>query len=578
NDVDYTEVSVQTDAFVALGSTVENSTLAISSETGTNNIVAALNRDLKSRDNGELMYLLSGTAPNRVFTIQWKNYRRIPTSATNDILNFQIQLHEGSNEVVFAYGSFSVVNVITAQTVQVGLRGDSNMDFNNRTTTTDWTATEAGTTNSANCRLNSTVFPPDGLMFTFAPPQQGEPPLPAVNPIPAHDALDVAIGTNLSWVTGGGIVDGYKVYFGTDSPPTNLVNGTIQTGTVYDHPTDLVYSTDYYWQIVPFNTYGDAVDCPIWHFTTLDDPTISVYPHVENFDIVTPPALPLGWSVINANQDTYTWETYGGNADTDPNSVRIRYNTDLAMDDWLITPPLQMMADTPYQLTFSYRANSSNYPEALSVYWGTSPDAASLTNLLFENLNITSTDYTQEEVLFNITTAGTYYIGFHGHSAADMFYLYMDSITIDEVTDDIYPPTDLTATVDGNNVTLNWLEPSPPGGEWIHYDSGQNDDSIGTGAAADFDVAIRFPASEMQDYAGMSLYAVKAWPAQAGTFAIRVWTGGDASAPAQMVVDQPFTPAPLDSYNTVLLDDPVSITGTEELWFGYRCNVTSGYP
>jgi len=27
-----------------------------------------------------------------------------------------------------------------------------------------------------------------------------------------------------------------------------------------------------------------------------------------------------------------------------------------------------------------------------------------------------------------------------------------------------------------------------------------------------------------------------------------------------------------------VLDNPVMITGTEELWFGYRCNVTSGYP
>jgi hypothetical protein len=469
NEVDHTEISVQTDAFVALGSTVDNSTLAISSESGTNNIVAALNRDLISRDDGELMYLLSGTAPNRVFTVQWKNYRRWPTPAANDVFNFQIQFHEGSNEVVFAYGAFTAVNVITARTVQVGLRGDSNQDFNNRTTTTDWTATEAGTTNNANCHLTSTVFPPDGLIFTFSPPQQGEPPLPAVNPVPAHDALDVAIGTNLNWVTGGGVVDGYKVYFGTDSPPTNLVNGTIQTETVYNYASDLIYSTDYYWQIVPFNTFGDAANCPIWHFTTLDDPTVTEYPHVENFDNVTPPALPLGWSTINANQDSYTWETYAGNADTAPNSVRIRYNTALDMDDWLISLPLQLTADTPYELTFSYRANSSNYPEALSVYWGASPDGASLTNLLFENDNITNTTYTQESVLFDVTTTGTYYIGFHGYSDADMFYLYMDSITIDEMIEDLNPPTNLAAeVVDGNYVHLTWeapgdTPPPPPG-------------------------------------------------------------------------------------------------------------------
>jgi len=153
----------------------------------------------------------------------------------------------------------------------------------------------------------------------------------------------------------------------------------------------------------------------------------------------------------------------------------------------------------------------------------------------------------------------------------------MGDIVVNEMA---FPPYQVVATeaTDGSNVSITWMAPNPGAvGEWLHYDNGENYDSIGTGGAADFDVAIRFPASALQDYAGMSLYAVKAWPAQAGTFSIRVWTGGNASAPAQMVVDQPFTPT-LDTYNTVMLNNPVTITGTEELWFGYRCNVTGGYP
>jgi hypothetical protein len=581
NGVDYTQISVQTDAFIAFGPEVANNTLAISSATGTNNIVAALNRDLKSRDNGELSYLLTGTEPNRVFIVQWKNYRRIPTSAANDVFNFQIQIQENGDKVVFAYGAFTVVNVTTAQTVQVGLRGDSNADYNNRTTTTDWTATTAGTANNASCRISDTVFPPNGLIFTYTPPQTGTPPNPAQNPVPANNAVNVAIGANLTWVTGGGTVEGYRVFFGTDNPPTNLVNGTVQTGTVYDHPTDLSYSTAYYWKIVPFNAAGgDAVDCPVWQFTTLADPTVTTYPYNQNFDEATPPALPLGWSAINANGDAYTWETYAGNADTAPNSARIRYNTSMAMDDWMLTPPMTMTADNTYLIKFMYRANSTTYAEALSVYTGTAPNAASLTNLIYENLNITNTTYAQAEVTFTPTAAGNYYIGFHGHSAADMFYLYLDTFSVEVNNDSMDPPTNLTATVVNNTyVSLDWDAPGvvPPVGEWIHYDSGLNDDSIGTGAAADFDVAIRYPASALTQYAGQSLYAVKAWPAQAGSFSIRVWTGGTPAAPAQMVVDQAFTPT-LDTYNTVMLTNPVTVTGNEELWFGYRCNVTSGYP
>jgi len=146
-----------------------------------------------------------------------------------------------------------------------------------------------------------------------------------------------------------------------------------------------------------------------------------------------------------------------------------------------------------------------------------------------------------------------------------------------ELTDTIMLPCNMLATLEGDNVNLTWDAPGMGENRWIHYDDGQNHDSFGTGAAADFDAAIRFPVYALQNYAGMSLQAVKAWPAGEGSFSIRVWTGGDDSAPAQMVVDQPFN-AELNAYNTVILDSPVYITGTEELWFGYRCLVEGGYP
>ena len=153
----------------------------------------------------------------------------------------------------------------------------------------------------------------------------------------------------------------------------------------------------------------------------------------------------------------------------------------------------------------------------------------------------------------------------------------MGDITVNELA---FPPYGVVAEEAANfsNVTVTWQAPNPAAvGEWLHYDNGENNDSIGTGGANDFDVYIRYPASALSDYAGMSLYTLKVWPAQAGTFSVRVWTGGTATQPANMVVDQGFTPV-LDTYNTVELDNPVTVTGNEELWFGYRNVVTGGYP
>ncbi|MCK9584506.1 MAG: carboxypeptidase regulatory-like domain-containing protein [Candidatus Cloacimonetes bacterium] len=145
------------------------------------------------------------------------------------------------------------------------------------------------------------------------------------------------------------------------------------------------------------------------------------------------------------------------------------------------------------------------------------------------------------------------------------------------LTEITLPPAAVEAVEAGANVNVTWMEPGTAGGEWLHYDSGENNDSIGTGGVADFDVAVRFPPSALTEYAGMSLHALKVWPAQAGTFTLKVWTGGTAAAPGALVVEQAFTPV-LDTYNMVELNNPVTITGNEELWFGYNCNVSGGYP
>ncbi len=177
---------------------------------------------------------------------------------------------------------------------------------------------------------------------------------------------------------------------------------------------------------------------------------------------------------------------------------------------------------------------------------------------------------------YNYVVHFTGYADTSGEVVVGTTNVNMGDVIINEVA---YPPNTVVATeaTDYSNVVLTWNEPGTGVAAWIHYDSGENDDSIGTGGAADFDVAIRYPASALQDYLGTSLQALKVWPAQPGTFSLRVWTGGTPTAPGTMVVDQAFTPV-LDTYNTVILDNPVPVNGNEELWFGYRCNVTSGYP
>uniref|UniRef100_UPI004047AD58 fibronectin type III domain-containing protein n=1 Tax=Flavobacterium sp. TaxID=239 RepID=UPI004047AD58 len=170
NGITYTQFSVNANGFIALGATITSSYTAISSG-ATNNIISALNGDLNGSATGELSYQLSGTAPNQVLTVQWKNYRHY--NATGDANNFQIKLYETTNVVDVVYGTFT--QNATSRTRQVGLRGASNADFNNRSTTTDWSATTAGATNNASCTLTTAVVPISGLTFTWTPPSCAAP-------------------------------------------------------------------------------------------------------------------------------------------------------------------------------------------------------------------------------------------------------------------------------------------------------------------------------------------------------------------------------------------------------------------
>jgi hypothetical protein len=142
------------------------------------------------------------------------------------------------------------------------------------------------------------------------------------------------------------------------------------------------------------------------------------------------------------------------------------------------------------------------------------------------------------------------------------------------------PATGVQAVEAPPVVNITWEAPGTGGGEWIRWDSGQNNDSIGVGGVADFDIASRWPVANLGDYQGMNLYAIEFWPASAGVaaYSARVWTGGGPTEPGTMVTDQLITNTTADAFNVVVLDTPVPIQAGQELWFGVRVNATSGYP
>jgi hypothetical protein len=93
---------------------------------------------------------------------------------------------------------------------------------------------------------------------------------------PANNATGICpVGTVLSWNpsnTACQTATSYKLYFGTNTPPTNIINGTDIGNVTSYNVGNLLSTTTYYWRIVPTNSAGDATGCNIRNFTTAANP------------------------------------------------------------------------------------------------------------------------------------------------------------------------------------------------------------------------------------------------------------------------------------------------------------------
>ncbi len=187
NETDFTQVSIQTNGYIAMGATVTNYEYPFTQSSGSNNIIAACAGRLRAQTGSELMSIVEGTVPNRIFIVQWKNYKyqRYVNSEFNfdNSVNFQLKLYEGSNKIEFAYGDFIFEEEFGSEAYfwqisyyQVGLRGDSENDLISRYNSIfedplyyDWNMTK-NSIDSRTCHAGPSKKPYEGLTFYYEEP------------------------------------------------------------------------------------------------------------------------------------------------------------------------------------------------------------------------------------------------------------------------------------------------------------------------------------------------------------------------------------------------------------------------
>ncbi len=106
------------------------------------------------------------------------------------------------------------------------------------------------------------------------------PPLPAVTPFPAIGSS--TLQTALYWTSGGGYATHFQVFLDTVNPPLQLIQE--YTPNPVCVPPMLKSNTHYFWKVVPGNTSGNTLHCPVWDFYTgmLDTGLVGFYPFRGN--------------------------------------------------------------------------------------------------------------------------------------------------------------------------------------------------------------------------------------------------------------------------------------------------------
>ncbi|WP_294672794.1 T9SS type A sorting domain-containing protein [uncultured Fluviicola sp.] len=280
------------------------STAGATSPATLRNRIAAMARNLVAQTGAEIRVETIGTAPNRICVVQWSDYKRTGTTGTGDTLNFQIRLFETANYVQIMYGNCVFGTSSTAST-HVGLGGTTSTDYNNRTSTTSWLATTAGTANSQGITISGTVTPPtSGYYFIW-----GLLPTVPPSPVQAAGTPTCSGGTQLS-MTGSPVISDEIWYWQTTPTGTSTTEPASTPWTVFANGTYYVRAFN-----PMLNAWSTESSITVSNFpvaTTPPAPTAAANPACTPGTTISMPAAPAGTE--------YYWQgtTVNGSSNADP--------------------------------------------------------------------------------------------------------------------------------------------------------------------------------------------------------------------------------------------------------------------
>lgn len=323
NGVNYTTVHINTNGFLALGTpftTPANGYYANTLSSGpvvvtsSRPVIAPLWDDLDmdiTADNS-ISYSTSGTAPNRVFTVQYSN-ARWDYSSTVPVISFQVKFTETTNVIQFIYKQEAGAVVNTSGGASIGITAAGTGRGNFISLSNSGASPTARTDSSIN---NITAKPATGQVYTFTL-------LSCLAPANLQATNVTSASATVSYNAVAGAA-GYQYAVSTSvNPPAS---GTATTATSVNVTGLTPGSVNY---LYVRTNCGSSFS--VWARKTIIPCTNNIAPANNSTNVPVPTTLK--WSPVNGataytvmfSLDGVTFENVGNTADT-ATSVQIKLN------------------------------------------------------------------------------------------------------------------------------------------------------------------------------------------------------------------------------------------------------------
>lgn len=259
------------------------------------------------------------------------------------------------------------------------------------------------------------------------------------------------------------------ILINNDTPITETVDGPIASGATLDYTftQNFDFSEDGVYNITVYsslsgdgNPNNDTIRGVVKNYTPTSVPTTIDFEDISLFDRYT---------IVDNNGDGNTMfiladPTYAHSGNY---ALAYQWSADNPADDYFFSSCIDLETGQNYKLSLWYRVRSASYPESFEVYMASDPSVAGVIGSpIISVANATNTTYA-EATANNVTvdSDGSYYIAIRATSDADMYYLFIDDITID-ISDyikenenhfNIYPnPANDVLTIN-SNTTMNQI-------------------------------------------------------------------------------------------------------------------------